>query len=214
MRQDYCDIILVLDESGSMAPLQMDTIGGINKFLQTQREQPGKCVITIMKFADMPRPVYTGRPIAKTEDLNVTNYNPDGNTALLDAVGQAIDEAGSRFKAMKETDRPGKVIFVIVTDGEENSSRIRKKDQIKAMIELQQNVYKWEFVFMGANIDAFAESAAIGMSSRKTLQSYATARSVGGGYSSLALNTSNYRSGLKADMDWTEEQRQEQEDSK
>jgi len=197
-----------------MEPLQMDTIGGVNRFLKTQREQPGKCVITIMKFADMPRAVYTGRPIAEAEDLNTTNYSPNGNTALFDAVGQAIDEAGSRFKAMKEADRPGKVLFVIVTDGEENSSRIRKKDQIKAMIELQQNVYKWEFVFMGANIDAFAESAAIGVGGGKTLQSHATPQSVAHGYFSLAMNTSGYRSGLKADMDWTEEQRQEQEESK
>src|SRR5262245_7303109 len=94
MREDYCDITLVLDESGSMEPLQQDTIGGVNHFLEEQRKQPGKCVVTVMKFADNPRPVYVGRPVSEAPNLDVASYTPNGNTALLDAVGVAIDEAG------------------------------------------------------------------------------------------------------------------------
>lgn len=213
MNSDKCDITLVLDESGSMGPLQLDTIGGVNRFLADQRKLPGSCHVSVVKFNDTSKPVYLARDIKDAPDLTTESYAPEGSTALLDAVGFAIDEAGSRFKAMKEEDRPGKVIFVIVTDGEENASRTRKKADIKDAVERQKNIYKWEFVFLGANIDAFAEGYSLGISSLNTIQTHSTPQSVNKAYTSLSANAASFRAGGQS-MGWSKEQYDEQEQSK
>ena len=212
MRQDYCDITLVLDESGSMEPLENDTIGGVNKFLSDQRKQPGKCVCSIMKFNHEDHPVFTGRPIQEAPDLTTGTYSPNGNTALLDALGRAITEAGDRFRAMAETERPGKVIVVVITDGEENSSRRYTKSQVKEMIERQTNTYKWEFVFLGANIDAFAEAGGLGIGAGHALHYQATPRGLRLALGELTANSADYRIGKKSSMAWTDQQRREQEE--
>lgn len=211
MRDDYCDVTIVLDESGSMEPLQQDTIGGVNRFLKEQRALPGKCTISLLKFNHEDRPVFTGRPIAEAPDLTTDTYQPNGNTALLDALGRAITEGGARFRAMSEADRPGKVVVMVVTDGEENLSRTWTKEKIRKAVELQTHVYKWEFVFLGANVDAFAEAGALGMPSSHSMQTHATRLSVAASYSSASFNTANYRSGASSSMAWTDEQRKEQE---
>jgi hypothetical protein len=211
MRDDYCDVTIVLDESGSMEPLQKDTIGGVNRFLKDQRALPGKCTLSLLKFSHVDRPVFTGRPIAEAPDLTAETYQPNGNTALLDALGRAIMEAGSRLRVMSEADRPGKVIIMVVTDGEENSSRTWTKEKIKVAVEHQTNLYKWEFVFLGANIDAFAEAGALGMLGSHTMQTHPTRQSVASSYSSASFNTAKFRSGASSSMAWTDEQRKEQE---
>jgi hypothetical protein len=211
MRNDYCDVTIVLDESGSMEPFQQDTIGGVNRFLKEQRELPGKCTLSLMKFNHEDRPVFTGRPIAEAPDLTAETYQPTGNTALLDALGRAITEAGDRFRAMSEADRPGKVIVLVVTDGEENSSRTWTKEKIKEAVERQIHIYKWEFVFLGANVDAFAEAGGLGMLGSHTMQTHATRQSVASSYISASLNTAKFRSGASSSMAWTDEQREEQE---
>jgi len=212
MRQDYCDITLVLDESGSMEPLQKDTIGGVNAFLADQRKQPGKCVCSIMKFNHEDHPVFTGRPVQEAPDLTLATYSPNGNTALLDALGRAITEAGDRFRAMPETERPGKIIVVVITDGEENSSRRYTKEQVKGMIVRQTNVYKWEFVFLGANIDAFAEAGGLGVGAGHTFQYAPNSAGVRHALGRLSENTVSYTGGGRASMAWTEQQRKEQKE--
>ncbi len=199
MRQDYCDITLVLDESGSMEPLQKDTIGG-------------KCVCSIMKFNHEDHPVFTARPVQEAPDLTPATYGPNGNTALLDALGRAITEAGDRFRAMPEAERPGKVIFAVITDGEENSSRRYTKAKIKDMVEKQTSVYKWEFVFLGANIDAFAEGGELGVGAGHTLQYHSSSRGIRHALGELSLNSEAYRSGNLQSMAWTDQQRREQND--
>lgn len=213
MRDDFCDITIVLDESGSMDVVRDDTIGGVNGFLKAQRALPGKCTLSLMKFNHEDRPVFTGRPIAEAPDLTHATYAPTGNTALLDALGRSIEEAGSRFKAMAEAERPGKVIVVVVTDGQENSSRVWSKEKIREAVEHQTQQYKWEFVFLGANIDAFAEAGALGMSMANTIQTHATPQSTTASYAALAINTSNYRSGAAKTMAWSAKQRNEQENA-
>lgn len=212
MRQDYCDITLILDESGSMCSLQSDTIGGVNRFLSEQNNQPGKCVVSLITFNHEHRHIYLGQHISHAPSLTKESYRPSGSTALLDAVGFAIDEAGSRFKNMAEQDRPSKVLFVIVTDGEENCSKLRTKAQVKDAIERQQNIYKWEFVFMGANVDAFSEAGGLGISKDSTLQYTNSPIHVARMYHSLSANTVNFRAGgQSATMNFTQEQRDEQE---
>jgi len=211
MRNEYCDVTIVLDESGSMEPLQQDTIGGVNQFIKDQRALPGQCTLSLLKFNHEDRPVFTGRPIAEVSLLTPETYQPNGNTALLDALGRAITEAGARLRAIAEADRPGKVIMMVVTDGEENSSRTWTREKIKEAVEHQTNVYKWEFVFLGANVDAFAEAGALGMPRSHSMQTHATRQSVKLSYGSASLNTANFRSGASKSMAWTDEQRKEQE---
>jgi Mg-chelatase subunit ChlD len=160
MRQDLTDITFVIDRSGSMQAMQTDAEGGVNAFMQRQAAEPGEALITLVQFDTEYEFVHQGLS-AKT----VPHYTlvPRGSTALLDAVGRAINETGARLAKLPEPDRPALVIFVVVTDGQENASREFSKEQIKQMIEHQQKNYQWQFTFLGANQDAFAEAGGMGM---------------------------------------------------
>lgn len=214
MDNNYCDITLLLDKSGSMYPLRMDTIAGINKFLAKQREVSGKCLVSLIQFNHGYHPVYLYKDVHTTTNLTNYDYLPEGLTALLDAVGRSITEAGARFAAMPEEQRPGKVIMVIITDGLENASNDWTIKEVKEAIERQTTVYKWEFVFLGSNIDAFKEADKLGIQGTHTMQMYATAASTNSMYDALTANTTNYRKGTNVTMAWSDEQRKEQDKTK
>lgn len=160
MRNDLTDITVVMDTSGSMWNCIKDATGGINAFVKEQKEQPGSARFTLVEFASETKVVYDGIDIKSVPEI--ASY-PGGRTALLDAVGKTISTIGKRLNDTPVADRPGAVIVVIVTDGDENSSIEYKKPQIKEMIDHQQSVYNWKFIFLGANQDAFAEGGSIGM---------------------------------------------------
>lgn len=160
MRTDLTDVTVVLDRSGSMSSCQAEAENGVNHFVEEQRKQPGDCTFSLVQFDTEYEFVHRGVKIAEVPKFHLV---PRGMTALLDAVGRAINETGVRLSAMNENDRPGLVVFVIVTDGAENSSHEFKKPQIKEMIERQQKDYQWQFTFLGANQDAFGEAAALGI---------------------------------------------------
>jgi hypothetical protein len=160
MRRDLTDLTVVLDRSGSMHACRSDAEGGLNSFIAKQKELPGECTFTLVQFDTVYEFVHKAIPLGTVPHCSL---EPRGNTALLDAVGRAIVETGERLRAMPENDRPALVVFVIVTDGQENSSREYTKARIKEMIEHQQNVYKWQFIYLGANQDAFAEAGDIGI---------------------------------------------------
>ena len=160
MRSDLTDITLVVDRSGSMQSIREDAEGGVNAFLQEQAKQPGEALLTLVQFDTEYEFVHRGVPI---KHVPAYTLMPRGNTALLDAVGRAINETGERLSKMAETDRPGLVVFVIMTDGLENSSQEFTKAQIKQQIEEQQSKYSWQFTFLGANQDAFAEAGGMGI---------------------------------------------------
>jgi Mg-chelatase subunit ChlD len=160
MNANLTDITLVVDRSGSMEAIRTDAQGGVNTFLADQARQPGQALITLVQFDTNYEFVHRGVPAA---DVPKYELVPRGATALLDAVGRAINETGDRLSKMPEADRPGLVVFVVMTDGLENSSQEFTKARIKQMIEHQQSVYKWQFTFLGANQDAFAEGEAMGM---------------------------------------------------
>jgi hypothetical protein len=143
-----------------MASCRDDAEGGLNTFIEEQKKHPGETLFTLVQFDTEYEFLHKGKPIREVGPCELV---PRGMTALLDAVGRAIAETGERLAAMPEPDRPGLVVFVIVTDGEENSSKEYTKPQIKEMIERQQNDYKWKFSFLGANQDAFAEAGDIGI---------------------------------------------------
>jgi hypothetical protein len=160
MRSDLTDLTVVLDRSGSMATIQSDAEAGLNEFIRKQKEQPGDCTFTLVQFDTEYEFVHKALPI---EEVPHCTLVPRGWTALLDAVGRAIIETGERLKTIEEDKRPGLVIFVIVTDGAENSSKEFTKEKIREMIEHQISQYNWQFTYLGANVDSFSEAGGIGI---------------------------------------------------
>jgi hypothetical protein len=156
-----------MDRSGSMALCKDDAEGGLNHFIEMQKKEKGKAFFTLVQFDTEYEFVHTAVPI---KDVPHCELHPRGATALLDAVGRAIGETKDRHAAMKKSQRPGLVVFVILTDGQENSSReFTQKSQIKKMIEDCQEKDGWQFNFLAADQDAFAEAAAIGIGHLQTM---------------------------------------------
>jgi hypothetical protein len=152
MKTGLVEIISILDRSGSMGGLEKDTIGGYNSFIAAQAKLPGEVKVTTVLFDDKYELLYNGVN-ASEAILNETNYTTRGSTALLDAVGKTIIDVGNKLAKTQEELRPEKIIFVITTDGQENASKEFNHIKIKDMITHQRDVYKWEFVFFGANIE-------------------------------------------------------------
>ena len=165
MKKDLCELIVILDESGSMGSLTNDTIGGFNTFLETHQKLPGEALLTLVKFNTEYNIVCNGADVRSVKPLDKKTYTPGGGTALLDAVGRAIDEVGKRYDGFKKKEKPGKVIFLIITDGEENSSKEYKIEAIKEKTKKRQSENEWEFIFMGANQDAWQAGGSMGFTS-------------------------------------------------
>jgi uncharacterized protein YegL len=189
MRNDLTDITVVLDRSGSMASCRDDAENGLNHFVDEQKKAAGAATFTLVQFDTEYEFVHKGVDLKSVGRLTL---NPRGQTALLDAVGRAIAESGERIKGIAENDRPGLVVFVIVTDGHENASREFTLEQVRAAIVHQQDVYRWQFTFLGANQDAFA--AAGGMGIPIAAAANYTKRTAGVAFAAAASNVSRMRS--------------------
>lgn len=162
MNSNVTEIIFLLDRSGSMAGLESDTIGGFNAFIEKQRKIEGTTKVTAVLFDDRYELLWNGID-AESAKLTDKEYFVRGRTALLDAAGKTILDVGYRISAMKEKEKPGKVIFVITTDGYENASCEFSYNKVRELIIHQQEKYNWEFIFLGANIDAAKEADSIGI---------------------------------------------------
>mgnify|MGYP003324891682 CR=1 FL=1 len=170
MKEGLTEIVFILDKSGSMSGLEKDTIGGYNSFIEKQKNVEGEALVSTVLFSDENEVVHDRIPISKVEPMNDAQYSVGGCTALLDAIGGAIHHIGNVHKYAREEDVPEKTIFVITTDGEENSSCNYDYKRIKQMIERQQEKYKWEFLFLGANIDAIGEASKLGIRSDRAVR--------------------------------------------
>jgi uncharacterized protein YegL len=201
-KENFTSINVIIDASGSMAHLSHDTMGNFNSFLKEQKEFPGEAVFTLCTFNTDYHLTHDFVKIASVPDLDSKSYVPQGGTALLDAVGTTIDSVGRKLAALPEEERPSKVIFLIITDGHENSSRRYSAEQIKSMVEHQKNVYSWEFVFMGANIDAIATGTNLGISMQNTLNYDATSVGTQELYKSISSNMNAYRSSTSSRADF------------
>lgn len=166
MNNNLTDITVVLDKSGSMTSIKKEAESGLNHFIEEQKKLPGNAKFSLVEFDTNYSFVYKAVDI---KEVGRCSINPYGMTALLDAVGKAINETGERLNNMSEEERPGLVVFVILTDGAENSSFRFTRSQIKEMIEKQQSIFGWQFTFLGANQDAFAEASSIGIHSSSTV---------------------------------------------
>ncbi|MDO9535642.1 MAG: VWA domain-containing protein [Bacillota bacterium] len=162
MKMNLTEIVFLLDRSGSMGGFESDTIGGFNAFIEKQKQAEGDTIVTVALFDDKYEILWNGIDINKAR-LTGKEYYVRGCTALLDAVGKSIFDVGSRLSMSSEEERPGKVIFVITTDGLENASREFTYEKVKELIKHQQDKYKWDFIFLGANIDAAKEADSIGI---------------------------------------------------
>ena len=157
------ELVFILDRSGSMAGLEKDTIGGFNSMLKKQRGEPGNAVISTVLFDNETEVIHDRISIAKVPELTERDYYVRGCTALLDAVGGAIRHIGNVHKYARKEDVPEKTLFIIITDGMENVSHRFAYEKVRDMIEHQKKRFGWEFIFLGANIDAAAEAEKFGI---------------------------------------------------
>jgi uncharacterized protein YegL len=173
MNDNLTEIAAILDRSGSMEHLTDDTIGGYNSFIKEQREQPGEARLTTVLFDDQYELLHDRVNIKKMKPITRREYSARGMTALLDALGKTINDIGAKLRDTPEPERPGKVIFFIITDGMENASKEFSNEKVKEMVELQKNTYNWEFIFVGADIDAFDAARSIGINADRAFNVYA-----------------------------------------
>ena len=163
MKKGLTELVMILDRSGSMSGLEKDTIGGFNGMIEKQKKEEGDAYVSVLLFDDQCEVLYDRVPVDKVEPMTDRQYYVRGCTALLDAVGGAIHHIGNIHKYAREEDVPERTIFVITTDGLENASRMYTYDKVRRAIERQKEKYHWEFIFLGANIDAAAEAARFGI---------------------------------------------------
>ena len=163
MSKNMTEIVYILDRSGSMGGLEEDTIGGFNSMMKKQKKTGEEALVSTILFDDQCEVIYDRVPLSKVEKMTDKQYYVRGCTALLDAVGGAIKHIGNIHKYAREEDRPSKTIFIITTDGMENASRNYSYEKVQKMVKKHQKKYGWEFIFIGANIDAYAEAQKLGV---------------------------------------------------
>jgi len=164
MRENLTEIVFILDRSGSMSGLESDTIGGFNSMIAKQQKEEGEAIVSTVLFDDETDVIHDRVAIGEVKKLTEEDYYVRGCTALLDAVGGAIHHIGNVHKYAREEDRPAKTLFIITTDGLENASRHYSFKDVKRLIKRQQEKYNWEFIFLGANIDAIEVAGSMGIS--------------------------------------------------
>lgn len=193
MKENLTSINVIIDASGSMQGLTKDTIGSFNTFLDEQKAVQGEAIFTLCTFNTDYSLLHDCAVLAGVPSLDPKSYRPNGGTALLDAMGVTMTTVGQKLAAMPETDRPSKVIFLIITDGEENSSTKYTLDQIQSMVAHQREKYSWEFVFMGANIDAISAGTSLSVSASNTLNYDSTSAGTKGLYHTASASLRSYR---------------------
>ena len=169
MGKGLTELVFILDRSGSMSGLEADTIGGFNSLIAKQKKEEGTALISTVLFDDQAEILYDRISLDRIEPMNDRQYYVRGCTALLDALGGAIHHIGNVHKYAREEDRPEKTIFIITTDGMENSSHRYTYDKVKKMVERQRDRYGWEFLFLGANIDAIEVAGRFGVQANRAV---------------------------------------------
>jgi uncharacterized protein YegL len=195
MKKDYTHIVFLIDRSGSMSGIKKDMEGGIKTFLAEQKLVPGKCTITAAQFDTEYEILHSLKDINEVEKLSI---DPRGGTALIDSMVRLINEAGKELANLPEEERPERVLFITITDGEENSSRESTNEQLAKLIKEQEEKYLWQFTYLGANQDAFGVARGIGVSGTKSMNYATTTVGINKMFSKLSAASTRYR-GVSAD---------------
>jgi len=193
MRKGLTELVFILDRSGSMRGLEADTIGGFNSLIERQKKEEGEAYISTVLFDHESKVIHDRVPLAQIHPMTEEEYFVRGNTALLDAVGSAIHHIGNVHKYAREEDRPEKTLFVITTDGQENASSQYTYEKVKQMVERQKEQFQWEFLFLGANIDAAKEAGRFGIQADRTANFVSDAQGTEVNYRALGNAISQMR---------------------
>ena len=202
MKKNLTEIVFILDRSGSMAGLEDDTIGGFNAMIQKQQSEEGEAYVSTVLFDNYTEVVHDRVDIKKIQPMTRKDYYVRGCTALLDAVGKAIHHIGNVHKYSREEDRPEKTIFVITTDGMENASQQYDYTKVKTMIQRQKEKYGWEFLFLGANIDAAKEAARFGITEDRAANYHADSVGTAVIYEAVSEAVCNVRASRPMSKEW------------
>ena len=202
MRKNLTEIVFILDRSGSMAGLEADTIGGFNSLIEKQRAEEGEAVISTVLFDNFSEVIHDRVPLDRIPEMTRKEYYVRGCTALLDAVGGAVHHIGNVHKYAREEDRPEHTLFVITTDGMENASRRYSYEEVRRMIERQKEKYGWEFLFLGANIDAAKEAARFGIREDRAVNYHCDSEGTALNYEVVAETICDVRACRPIQADW------------
>jgi uncharacterized protein YegL len=202
MKKDLTELVFILDRSGSMSGLESDTIGGFNSMIEKQKNEPGEAIVTTVLFDDGYELLHGRINLRGVEPITSREYFVRGSTALLDAIGKTINKIGNAQKQTAEDERAEHVIFVITTDGMENSSRESNYEIIKKMVENQKMRYGWEFIFLGANIDAVAEARRFGINEDRAARYNADSKGTALNYEVVGEAVKTLRSNRAMDSGW------------
>ena len=202
MKKNLTELVFILDRSGSMAGLEKDTIGGFNAMIEKQKAEAGEAYISTVLFDNYSEVIHDRVVLNAVSKLTEKEYYVRGCTALLDAVGGAIHHIGNVHKYAREEDRPEKTLFVITTDGMENASRRYSYERVKEMITRQKEKYGWEFLFLGANIDAAREAARFGIGADFAADYHADPVGTGVVYETVSETVCNFRASRPMAAGW------------
>ena len=202
MKKNLTELVFILDRSGSMAGLEKDTIGGFNAMIEKQKRETGEAYISTVLFDNYSEVIHDRVALDTVPKLTEKEYYVRGCTALLDAVGSAIHHIGNVHKYAREEDRPEKTLFVITTDGMENASRRYSYEKVRDMITRQKEKYGWEFLFLGANIDAVREAARFGIDPDRAANYHADSTGTQVIYETVSETVRNFRASRPMAADW------------
>lgn len=205
MNENLTELVFLLDRSGSMSGLETDTIGGFNSMLEKQKKESGDAFVTTALFDDNYELLHDRNDIKRVSVITEKEYYVRGSTALLDAIGITINNIGKALSDTNEEERPGKVLVVIITDGMENSSREFSYEKIKEMVEHQKSKYAWDFIFLGANIDAIMTAGSFGISADRAANFVSDSAGTQLNYRAVNEAVSSMRKGKKVDSSWKKE---------
>ncbi|MBQ9832805.1 MAG: VWA domain-containing protein [Clostridia bacterium] len=203
MKNSITELVFILDRSGSMAGLESDTVGGFNSLIEKQKKQDGDCYVSTVLFDNESEVLHDRVKLQDIPKMTDKDYTVRGCTALVDAIGSAIHHIGNIHKYARKEDVPEHTLFVITTDGLENASRRYKAEQVKNMIERQKEKYGWEFLFVGANMDAVETAAQYGIHQDRAVNYNADEKGTKILYESVAKAVSHVRACQPLEADWS-----------
>ena len=202
MKDNLTEIVFILDRSGSMKGLEADTIGGFNAMLERQKKAEGEVLLSTLLFSNETEVLHDRADIRRVEPLSFQDYRVGGSTALLDAIGGAIRHIGALHRRASEDGRPAHTLFVITTDGQENASRRYGYAELKRLIERQKERYGWEFLFLGANMDAVAAASRFGIDADRAVRYHCDSAGIALNYEAVGEAILTLREKSALDRDW------------